>query len=289
MKKILSIIGAMALGLGTSQAQCSQVLNDFELKLVPKQNKTLEILIRHNKGTVEQAVSSTPSKELLLDGLIFAIAYPSSSNIEFTNCVSKEKPFNVIIDKDVQAATNKVASEDKFQTFVNTSEMPEAFPTDWKDGEWHNVATISYNGNLGKGQFFSLLTCDYGLAHPNAYYGNSHTDPWFAILDKNFSYMQYSPKMITELPTEINATASFNVYPNPTTEEFNVTVECNTASSVLVQLSDLKGAVVKTQNEIVEAGTTSFKLNVKELAPGNYFLKIADGKVMNLIQKVQIQ
>lgn len=52
---------------------------------------------------------------------------------------------------------------------------------------------------MANGDYFSLLNCDYGLAHPNSYYGNSATDPWLSILEDGKS-LQYSPKMITELP-----------------------------------------------------------------------------------------
>ena len=43
----------------------------------------------------------------------------------------------------------------------------------------------------------------------------------------------------------------------------------------------------KSQIQQVEKGTTTCKMNVKEIASGNYLVKITDGKTLNYIQKVQ--
>ena len=77
--------------------------------------------------------------------------------------------------------------------------MPTAFKSDWLNNKWYDVATINFTGTLVNGDYFSLVNCDYGLAHPNSYNGNSTTDPWLSILEDGKSF-QYSPKMITELP-----------------------------------------------------------------------------------------
>jgi hypothetical protein len=81
----------------------------------------------------------------------------------------------------------------------NSIIMPTAFKADWLNNKWYDVATINFTGTLVNGDYFSLVNCDYGLAHPNSYNGNSTTDPWLSILEDGKSF-QYSPKMITELP-----------------------------------------------------------------------------------------
>jgi Secretion system C-terminal sorting domain len=291
MKKLILLLTSFCFGATSIFAQCSQVKNNFELKLTPQANHTLLIQMRHHQDAVLGSTSFQPNEKINLFGLVFAIAFPKNAKIEFTNCVSETKPFHIEIDRtmDVDNGLNKTSNtSDQFQTFVHTDDMPIAFANNWTPNEWYTIATITYKGNLAEGEFFSLMNCDYGLANPNSYSGNSHTDPWFSMLDiTSNEHFQFSPKMITEMPNTIENIQSYNVYPNPTLDVFNININSNTNSQVVISLSDVKGQLVQSQLEKVQIGTTICKMDVAKIASGNYLMKITDGKTINYIQKVQ--
>jgi len=290
MKKTFILLTTILFGSMHAFAQCSQIPNNFEIKLTQNVAGILQVQMRHHADAVQDAQSFLPSANINLDGLVFAIAWPKTSNIEFVNTYSDVKPFNIILDNtmDIDQSLNKTSNADNFQTFVQDNLMPEAFTFTWENDKWYTIAKINYSGKLNADDFFSLMNCDYGLAHPNSFYGNTHTDPWLSLFNlKNSDHFQYSPKMITELPSKIPSICSFNIYPNPTIEEFTIDINSNVASQVVVSLSNQNGQLVKSQIEQVEKGTTTCKMNVKEIASGNYMVKITDGKTLNYIQKVQ--
>ena len=194
MKKIYSLIMTIIIGTQVASAQCSPTLNNFEIKLSQTGDQTLKVQMRYHADAVNGAESVLPSTKQVFDGLIFAITWPTTSRVELTKCTENNVDIDLIID-------NSPSQNKNIRTLVhdNSITMPTAFKADWTNDKWYDVATISFTGTLAAGDYFSLLNCDYGLAHPNSYYGNSTTDPWLSILEDGKSF-QYSPKMITELP-----------------------------------------------------------------------------------------
>ena len=194
MKKIYSLVMAIIIGTQVVIAQCSPTLNNFEIKLSQTGYQTLKVQMRYHANAVNGAESVLPSTKQVFDGLIFAITWPTTSPVELTKCTKNNADIDLIID-------NSPSQNKNIKTLVhdNSITMPTAFKTNWKNDKWYDVATINFTGTLVNGDYFSLLNCDYGLTHPNSYYGNIATDPWLSILEDGKS-LQYSPKMITELP-----------------------------------------------------------------------------------------
>jgi hypothetical protein len=289
MNQIKSILTAALLLTGaTSYAQCSDVANNYEMKLTQKGNNTLAVQIRYNDGAVANAQSTLPKSDKSLFGLVFAIAWPTTSDIKIEGTTSTHKVFAVAQDASVGANTQNKATDDNIATFYHTNDMPAAFGADWKNGEWVTIAEVKYSGKLNGSDFFSFVNCDYGVAHPNSYYGNTHTDPWFAIYDtKTSSLEQFSPKMMTEVPGTASNVSDFNIYPNPTSDVFNVEISTELNTQVAVNITDLSGRVVKNGVFGVTKGTNKHTMNVADLSSGNYLIKITDGKTLNYIQKVQ--
>jgi len=193
MKKIYSLIMATIIGAQVAIAQCSPTLNNFEIKLNQTGYQTLKVQMRYHADAVDSAESTLPSTKQIFDGLIFAITWPSTSRVELTKCIRNNEDINLVIDYTPQNKNIRTLVHD------NSIIIPTAFKSDWLNNKWYDVATINFTGTLVNGDYFSLVNCDYGLAHPNSYNGNSTTDPWLSILEDGKSF-QYSPKMITELP-----------------------------------------------------------------------------------------
>lgn len=193
MKKIYSLLIAIIIGAQVAIAQCSPTLNNFEIKLSQTGYQTLKVQMRYHADAVDSAESTLPSTKQVFDGLIFAITWPATSRVELTKCVRNSEDINLVIDYTPQNKNIRTLVHD------NSITMPTPFKSDWVNNIWYNVATITFGGTLANGDYFSLVNCDYGLAHPNTYNGNTTTDPWLSILEGGRSF-QYSPKMITELP-----------------------------------------------------------------------------------------
>jgi hypothetical protein len=291
MKKIIILLAVALLGVVKSNAQCSQDGNNFEMKLVPNENNTLTVKMRYNDGSIANAISKLPVSNVQLDGLVFAISWPTSSSIQLVSCKNVLAPFAIDMDKTAASgASNKIAIADNIQTFYHTNSTPTAFGFNWENGTWYDVALVQYNGKLNAGDFFTFINCDYGIAHPNSFSGNSHTDPWLAIFDNaSASYQQFSPKMLTEFPGSITSVSSFNIYPNPTSSELFIDITSELNTQVVSNISDANGRVVKSSNFTLVKGLNKNKMNLTELPNGTYFVKVTDGKSLNFIQKVSKQ
>jgi Secretion system C-terminal sorting domain len=287
MKKIIILLSIICSYQFQANAQCSPVANNYEMKLVPNSAAhELRIQMRYHANAVKDANDIMLSKQLQMDGLIFAITYPNTSAVAIEKCTSTLQPFSVAIDKGIGAQNKNMP--DNITTFYQNSDVPTAFPTDWTADQWYTIAVVNYSGELAPNDYFSFVTCDYGLAHPNAKYGNSHTDPWFAVMNGIYNYYQFSPKMITELP-EANAKVSCDVYPNPTSGNVNIDVEVTSNVDAVVKVLDIKGAVVKIINMQFQKGKNTNSINIEELVNGEYLLQITDGKAFQFAKKITKQ
>jgi hypothetical protein len=287
MKKITSVLLASIAGAITANAQCSQTLNNYEIKLSQVGDQSLKVQVRFHEGAV-QGAEAMPTNNIKLDGLVFAISWPKSSDVKLTKCTPSNGVFDIAFDNSIPSGqSNKTATpKDNIQTLFhnNTESMPIAFGNTWQADKWVDLAVVNFSGKLNKGDYFSLVTCDYGLANPNSYYGNSTTDPWFATLDESGNYHQYSPKMITEIPTGF--ANNVEVYPVPTTGELHVDVECTASTNAVVKVLDRSGRLVKTVLFGLEKGKNANTIDIGELASGEYLIQITDGKALNFTKKV---
>jgi hypothetical protein len=288
MKKIIILATACLLTAIQCFSQCSSTPNNFELRLLHQPNSTLKIQLRYHKNAVANAISILPENSMSLDGLIFAIACPVTSNAAISRCVSPTKPFNVLIDSNTQSVRQNKNAIDRIVTFYHSTDFPAAFADQWHDNQWIDIATIQYTGELGKGEYFSLVDCDYGIAHPNSYSGNSHTDAWLAFINLATSeYQQYSPALITEMPPTISSASLYNIYPNPTNGVMYVELQTEIQSQVMLQVTDITGKFIMQQQVEVVPGTNKYSVDLKHLAAGSYVANITDGKTLHYNQKIQ--
>ncbi len=287
MKNLVLILISLLYCSTQTWAQCSEVPNKFEIRLSPAANKTLLVQMRYNSDNDIKTTDELPTANTLLDGLVFAVTWPQSSDVNITGIKSLTLPFALITDKAATASHEaRTVGKDKIVTFFHDAVgMALPYNFNWQSSEWYDVATITYNGQLSSGDFFSLLNCDYGLANPNSYSGNSTTDPWFAMRTPNDEYLQYSPKMITVIPVQDKATV-FNVYPNPTQGIVNINIESTIESQVAIAIYDMTGKLMQTVNYSLQKGTNVTNVDLKTLVAGTYSIKIADGKSLNYVTNI---
>lgn len=78
------------------------------------------------------------------------------------------------------------------------------------------------------------------------------------------------------------------VFPNPVSEILNVKITSPIASDLQATLYDLRGQVVATSTNIIEAGTMEVSMNLEDTPPGLYLLQLeANGKKM--LSKIVVQ
>ncbi len=285
MKRLFTILLTTLVSASIANAQCSSTPNNFEIKLAQTGEQTLTVQMRYHADAVAGASKIAPNTKQMLDGLVFGISWPTTSNVKLIECASANAPFAVAFDESIPSTANK-QTQDNIKTLFhdNRFTVPTAFAKEWNADQWMTIATISFSGKLTNGDYFSLLNCDYGLAHPNSYVGNSTTDPWFAMIDEAGNYNQYSPKMITEMP--VGFVNSFNVYPIPTSGDLTLDVECTTNTSAAVKVLDRTGRLVKTVVFTLEKGKNTNQINIGELPAGDYMIQLTDGKALNFTKKV---
>jgi hypothetical protein len=94
-------------------------------------------------------------------------------------------------------------------------------------------------------------------------------------------------EMLIEDCTGIHDMASpeLSIYPNPSDGVF--TISLNTAGAVSIRLTDARGTVVYSQNDIAANGFLTKLIQTTGLAQGVYYLTIT-GERMNITEKVII-
>ncbi len=285
MKQFIIIIG-LILFANIVYAQCTNTVHLFEMKLVQKNEGVIKVLIRlHSENNRSMEV---PNESYRLDGLVFAISWPTTSaDIKIIDCRSATKPFDIKMDLQGIKPNHEIVA-DNIQTFFhdNTVSMPINFNTSWVQNEWIDIATISYSGTLKENDFFSLLTCDYGLIHPNSFQGNSTTDPWFALFDAKGNYLQFTPKMIAEATTKPIMKNTYKVYPNPAKSSLYVEILSYIKTDATIKIMKLDGSIVLNVNTKILEGENKNSIDVSELFSGEYLLQVTDGKSINYTQKI---
>ncbi len=284
MKKLL-IIAIALLSLNNTFAQCSDVKNNYEMRLTPS-NNSLKVQIRYSEGLQSNVSDILPTSKVVLEGLVFAISWPASSSIQLTELSNPGAPFSMLFDQAAEKTNAKTVGKDKIVTLYHDDANGGAYNFDWKNDVWYDVATIAYTGTLQADDFFSLVNCDYGMANPNSYEGNSTTDPWFAIRTEAGEVLQFSPKMSTERLTKGGQVNVFNVYPNPTSSDLNINIESTVATQAAIAIYDMNGRLVKNIVYSLQKGSNTTTVDLRALVAGTYSVKIADGKSVNYVTNI---
>ena len=85
------------------------------------------------------------------------------------------------------------------------------------------------------------------------------------------------PSPIAMTMTETSNENMFStLYPNPTANEFNIDVTTSEERSVVVEVYDVLGNVVKHELHQLVSGTSAMKTNIEENQNGIYFVRVLD-------------
>lgn len=144
-----------------------------------------------------------------------------------------------------------------------------------RDGEnWQTVEIIS----MGEKSLNDAFEVEDVFGLDNAYYRLKYTDFEGAVHLLEVSYSDCIAKHGEGL----------NVAPNPASESFVVTVANNdSAAPARIELVDISGAIVYTQDFVLEKGVQSIQVNLSTVKAGLYFATVAtDNKRMTPVSVI---
>ncbi|HEX6915886.1 MAG TPA: T9SS type A sorting domain-containing protein [Chitinophagaceae bacterium] len=196
------------------------------------------------------------------------------------------------IDGDTRSATTPDIGADEFAgplpvTLVSfTGELAGV-------GNRLRWITATESGNKGfelqrsvNGQQFSTI----GFIASKAENGNSTTIQDYVYVDSkpfegstyyrlkqidNEGKVTYSNVVVLSRKTAVITLGS--VYPNPASNELNIRVNAPAAQQAIAVITDLAGKVISRQSLSLAGGTTSHRMNISQLAAGNYFIRLVCG------------
>ena len=104
-----------------------------------------------------------------------------------------------------------------------------------------------------------------------------------SLIETNEFGCQKTVQLIVDLQftgvEEARGITGLNVYPNPAEDQLTLTGSANENRQVVLQMLDLSGRQVWSDNLSLSTGAFSQTLDVSQLAPGVYFLQSMDGMV----------
>ncbi|MEI9934535.1 MAG: T9SS type A sorting domain-containing protein [Ferruginibacter sp.] len=163
-------------------------------------------------------------------------------------------------------------------TVANESEISDYYEVD-----------RSLDGNT----FNSIATLP--ITNPNAISNNySYTDHNITSLTTYDGVISYRIKQVdkdgnwvysqTQNVTVESKVPSINIYPNPVTNIATITF--GTDDAEIIDVIDLNGRVLKTYQ--FQKGSYQQNLSLGSLTPGNYLLKVSNGKAVKTLQIVKV-
>ncbi|MDO6431781.1 T9SS type A sorting domain-containing protein [Flavitalea sp. BT771] len=85
---------------------------------------------------------------------------------------------------------------------------------------------------------------------------------------------RYSRIVCLSNTTKATANQNLQVYPNPAISVVNYTLNSTTATSAMVQVYNMSGVLVLTQQQQLTSGVNQQSVAISHLRNGNYFLKV---------------
>ncbi len=92
--------------------------------------------------------------------------------------------------------------------------------------------------------------------------------------------------IITSIEENIEVPVSVTVYPNPAGESVNIRFESLVDRLIQVQILDAQGRIVKTDR--IEMSVIQKTINIQDLPPGVYFLRLIKGNLVNVYKLVKL-
>ncbi len=87
----------------------------------------------------------------------------------------------------------------------------------------------------------------------------------------------------------MTAINSVEVFPNPSAEVINVTINMDNADGIAATLVDIEGSIVDSKVLRLNAGKNTIQFNAANLANGVYNVMVFDSKNNSSVHKIIVQ
>jgi hypothetical protein len=92
--------------------------------------------------------------------------------------------------------------------------------------------------------------------------------------------------IITTVEENILNPVRVTIFPNPASEIINIEFDSPTERELKLFLLDAQGKLVKTEQ--IESGITNKQINMQDLPSGIYYLRVINGKLVNVYKVVKL-
>lgn len=159
-------------------------------------------------------------------------------------------------------------------------------------GNWDSLSfTYTFNGNYrlpGDGQTANRI--NHTTENSIEEFTDLYVIAWIQGADKQ---VYQAANLVSNTPVGMqefsNAIQQVDVYPNPTTDVLNVTLNMKNNDNVLATLVDINGNMIESKSINTIPGQNTVQFNTKNLAQGMYHVMIFDSKNNSSVHKVMVQ
>jgi len=159
-------------------------------------------------------------------------------------------------------------------------------------GSWDSISfNYTFKGNYRlpiDGQTGNII--NHATEHSVEHFYNTNVVAWIQAADKTvyqaINLTSLTPTSIEDFSTTIN---TIDVYPNPSTDLINVSMDLKSNDEILATLIDVKGNVIESKSVNMQAGKNNLQFNTSALATGTYHLMLFDSKNNSSVHKIQVQ
>lgn len=139
-------------------------------------------------------------------------------------------------------------------------------------GKFYIVALYNYGGDQHLGYGYNKGDDDFS-SHIFGDFGSTPGDRWFVNGDQVLTRMVFNPSLGIEESNEF--VAASNLFPNPTNNSSNLTINLKNNSNVSIEVVDITGKVVYTADKgELNAGNHAFEINSTSFNGGVYYVNI---------------
>lgn len=215
------------------------------------------LLWNFGDGQTSNDTSSLISHVYNVDGnyTVSLIAYKAA------NSDTAEADINISLIPSVSFTMSDSVINTSIQ-FTNTSSNTNANTTYYWDFGWGASPSTSTQEN-------PIVTYSFSGNKTIAFIVNNSTGCAESITES-----VYISDIISNIPIQKKEDIMFGIFPNPFSDELNVTYEILKASNTQIEIYDLIGNRLKLQNILQEKGVNKINISTEDFITGAYFLRI---------------
>ena len=197
------------------------------------------------------AISDQPANEYIVNSLTFntPLAIGGTLPVQFTKFETKCTNTGTLISW----ATAQESNSSSFEIERSTN-----------GSNWINVGSIGAAGNSAVEKAYQQVDLNGG----NAFYRIKQVDKDGGFVYTAIERANCAVKTITTL-----------IYPVPATDVLNIVIKSDHAVRTQLQVFDIHGKLVKTQDANVQNGNNNFRINLNGLASGDYIIRSNDASL----------